>query len=124
MEINYTTVPQGTYRCRLDEIRQGCTRAGDLRWSLRLTVTEGEHLGRQAAWDSLVFNTRGRARVRMFLKAFGLPATLAQLELDPTDLEGREAMVTVFPFTYTDVNGDQIVRNEVPYGGYAALPAV
>ena len=42
------------------------TRAGDERWSLRLVVAEGQHVGKQAAWDSLVFSTRGRARARAF----------------------------------------------------------
>lgn len=125
MDINYTTVPEGTYRCRIDEIRQGCTRAGDLRWSLRLIVTEGEYRGRQAAWDSLVFSTRGRARVRKVLKAFGLPGTLAQLELDPDDLQGQEAMVKVLQATYTSASGETVTRNEVPYDGYSAiLPVV
>ena len=71
MEINFDTkdsvadfvsVPQGTYLCRVAEVRVGETKSGDARWSLRLLVADGQHVGKQAAWDSLVFSVRGRAR--------------------------------------------------------------
>ena len=85
---DFVTVPAGTYLCRIAEIRPGSTRAGDERWSLRLVVAQGQHVGKQAAWDSLVFSTRGRARARMVLQALGLPAT-GRVQIEPADLEGR-----------------------------------
>lgn len=87
---DYVTVPQGTYLCRVAEVRPGATRAGDERWSLRLVVAEGPHVGKQAAWDSLVFSTRGRARARIVLAALGLPAK-GKVSLQPGELEGRQA---------------------------------
>ena len=62
---DFISVPAGTYLCRIAEIRTGSTRAGDERWSIRLVVAEGMHVGKQAAWDSLVFSVRGRARARL-----------------------------------------------------------
>ena len=59
---DYVTIPAGTYLCRVEEVRAGTTRAGDERWSMKLVVAEGQHVGKQAAWDSRVFSARGHAR--------------------------------------------------------------
>lgn len=114
---DYTLVPPGTYRCRIAEVRPGTTRVGDVRWSLRLVVDEGSHAGKQAAWDSLVFSLRGRARARMVLQALGLPST-GKVQLEPKDLEGRVALVEVRPVEYQSPCGHVVRRNEVPYDGF------
>jgi len=114
---DFVSVPQGTYLCRVAEIRTGQTRAGDERWSLRLVVAAGQHVGKQAAWDSLVFSTRGRARARLVLQALGLPAR-GKVEITPNDLEDREALVDVRPTEYEAPSGQLVRRNEVPYDGY------
>lgn len=114
---DFCLVPAGTYRCRIAEVRPGTTRAGDERWSLRLVVAEGQHVGKQAAWDSLVFSARGRARARMVLQALGLPST-GRVQIEPKDLEGREALVEVRPAEYQSPFGDVVRRNEVPYEGF------
>ena len=118
---DYVTVPAGTYLCRVAEVRPGQTRAGDERWSLRLVVAEGQHVGKQAAWDSLVFSVRGRARARLVFAALGLPAK-GRVQIEPADLEGRHAFVQVRPSEYSSPAGDLVRRNEVPYDGYK--PAV
>ena len=118
---DYVNIPAGTYLCRVTEVRRGATRAGDERWSLRLVVAEGQHVGKQAAWDSMVFSTRGRARARMVLKALGLPAA-GKVKIEPTDLEGRSALVDIRPAEYQNPAGDTVRRNEVPYDGYRNLP--
>lgn len=115
--MDYTTVPEGTYLCRVAEIRPGLTRAGDERWSLRLVVVEGEHSGRQAAWDSIAFSTRGRIRARMVLQAFGLPLP-GRVNIEPSELEERIALVKVQPCEYTSASGEVVRRNEVPFDGY------
>ncbi len=119
---DYITVPAGTYVCRIAEIRPGTTRAGDERWSLRLVVAEGQHVGKQAAWDSLVFSSRGRARARTVLQALGLPAS-GRVSIEPRDLEGRQALVEIRPAEYQSPAGDVVRRNEVPYDGYRAATA-
>ena len=116
---DYVTVPPGTYVCRIAEIRAGTTRAGDERWSMRLVVAEGQHVGKQAAWDSLVFSSRGRARARMVLQALGLPAS-GKVQIEPADLEGRTALVEVRPSEYQSPSGEVVRRNEVPYDGFRA----
>lgn len=118
---DFVTVPAGTYLCRVAEVRPGTTRAGDQRWSLRLVVAEGQHVGKQAAWDSLVFSTRGRARARLVFAALGLPAN-GRVQVEAQDLEGREAFVQIRPAEYSAPSGETIRRNEVPYDGYRPLP--
>ena len=119
---DFISVPAGTYLCRIAEIRIGTTRAGDERWSMRLVVAEGQHVGKQAAWDSLVFSTRGRSRARLVLQALGMP-TRGKVEIEPADLEGRSALVTVRPAEYESTAGNVVRRNEVPYDGYRAAEA-
>lgn len=120
---DFVTVPAGNYVCRVTEVRPGTTRAGDERWSLRLVVAEGQHVGKQAAWDSLVFSTRGRARARVVLQALGLPAS-GKVQIEPGDLEGRTALVEVRPAEYQSPSGEVVRRNEVPYDGFRPLSAV
>jgi hypothetical protein len=114
---DYCSVPAGTYLCRIAEIRPGSTRAGDERWALRIVVAEGQHVGKQAAWDSLVFSTRGRARARLVLHALGLPAT-GKVQIEPQDLEGRQALVEIRPAEYSTPSGEVVRRNEVPFHGW------
>jgi len=114
---DYVHVPAGSYLCRIDDVRPGTTRAGDERWSVLLTVADGPHAGRMAAWDSLVFSIRGRARARMVLKALGLPAA-GRVQIEPDDLRGRTAIVDVRPAEYTSPSGETIRRNEVPHDGW------
>jgi len=114
---DFISVPAGTYLCRIAEIRTGSTRAGDERWSIRLVVAEGMHVGKQAAWDSLVFSVRGRARARLMLQAFGLPSK-GRVQIQPDDLDGCRALVEVRPSEYEASSGQIIRRNEVPYDGY------
>ena len=116
---DFVSVPEGTYLCRVAEVRVGETRSGDARWSLRLLVAEGRHVGKQAAWDSLVFSVRGRARARLILRALRMP-TEGKVDIEPEDLTGREALVAVRPTEYESPSGQLIRRNEVPYDGYRA----
>ena len=115
---DFVTVPAGTYLCRVEEVRPGTTRAGDERWSVRMVVAEGEFTGRQAAWDSLVFSTRGRARARQIFAALGLPSK-GKVTVLPGDLEGRQAFVEVRPVEFTHSSGQVVRRNEVPYDGFS-----
>jgi hypothetical protein len=114
---DFVTIPAGTYLCRIAEVRQGVTRAGDERWSLKLVVAEGQHVGKQAAWDSLVFSTRGRTRVRLVMHALGLPSK-GKVHIEPHDLQDREVLVEVRPAEYQNAAGALVRRNEVPYEGY------
>ena len=114
---DFIAVPPGSYLCRIAEVRTGSTRAGDERWSVRLVVAEGMHVGKQAAWDSLVFSVRGTTRARLVLQAFGLPSK-GKVQLQPADLEGRTALAEVRPTEYEAPSGQIVRRNEVPYDGY------
>ena len=49
---DFVTVPQGTYLCRIGEVRVGHTRGGDERWSLRLLVSRRLYFD-ILAWPSL-----------------------------------------------------------------------
>jgi len=118
---DFTSVPAGTYLCEVSEVRAGITRTGEERWSFRLVVREGEYLGRQAAWDALVFSDRALPRVRRVFAALGLPAE-GRVSVEPKDLEGRRAFVDVRPAEYKNELGEVIRRNEVPYSGYRAVP--
>lgn len=117
---DFTTVPAGAYLCRIAEVRDRKSRAGDTMWSIRLVVTEGEFTGRMAAWDNLVFSNRGLNRVKSILAALGLPSA-GTVDLNPEDLMDKEAFVEVRPAEYQSPDGIMTRRNEIPYDGYRAL---
>jgi len=115
---SFVSLPEGRYRCRIAEVREGETRQGALRWALRLEVAEGDHAGRTAAWDGLVWSDRGLARVKHVLGVLSFD-TSGALEVQPADLLGREAMVEFFIEEWQDpTTGRRTERLAVPFLGY------
>ncbi len=117
---DYISVPEGTYLCRVVEVRERQTRNDDALWALRLVVVEGEFTGRDATWDNLVFSSRGLNRVKRVFTALGLPVD-GKIQIDPEDVQGKEVFVTVRPAEYLSAEGSMVRRNEVPYDGYVAV---
>ena len=119
---SYITVDPGIYRCRIAEVRERSARDGSPQWSVRLEVVEGDFAGRTAAWDRLTWSDKGIRRVKKVLQAFGVDVK-GVVEIEPRDLEGREAVVHVVPDEYENpVTGAKTERLVVPYEGYGAVP--
>ncbi len=117
---DYISIPAGTYLCRITDVRERVTRNDDALWALKLVVAEGEFTGRDAAWDNLVFSSRGLNRVKTVFQALELPSD-GKIQIDPSDMVGKEVFVTVRPAEYLSAEGSMIRRNEVPYDGYQAV---
>ena len=118
---SYVSIPEGTYVCRIAEVRLNLTRDNSPRWSLRLEVAEGEYAGRTAAWDSLIFSERGLPRVKQVLARFGLDVS-GTLELEASDLVGLQARAQCVLEEYEDkLTGRRQARLRVPYSGYESL---
>ena len=115
---SFVSVPEGEYACRVAEVREGQSREGAPRWSLRLEVIEGDWAGRTAAWDSLTWSQRGIHRVKLALTALGLD-TRGELEVESHELVGREALVRLMLEEREDpLTGRRQMRLRVPYQGY------
>lgn len=118
---DFLSVPPGNYLCRVAEVREGWTRSGDSRWSIRLEVNEGEFAGKTAAWDFVSFGERGTRRAKFVLAALGFP-TDGKLSIEPEDLVGRLARVEVLAEERVDEQtGARQVRPRVPFEGYALV---
>ncbi len=118
---NVISVPEGTYLCRVGEVRPGITRAGDERWSFSLLVDEGEYAGRCAAWGNIVFARRGRVHARSVLSACGHPKQVTgRITIEPEDMVGSRLLATVRPGGYERSDGVVVRCNEITY--YAAAP--
>jgi hypothetical protein len=118
---SYVSIPEGTYVCRIADVRQSMTREGSQRWSLRLEVVEGEYAGRTAAWDSLIFSQRGMPRVKQVLQRFGFDVS-GTLELQPADLIDLRARAQCLIEEYEDkLTGRRQTRLRVPYLGYESV---
>lgn len=118
---SFVSVPEGTYVCRVAEVRDGLTRDGNVRWSMRLEVAEGDYAGRTAGWDGLHWSDRGIVRVKRVLEALGVDVQ-GEIELEPRDLLGRLARVELRAEQWNDpTSGRQVMRLSVPYGGYVPL---
>jgi len=115
---DYQSVPEGSYLCRVAEVRQGWTQAGDERWTYRLEVVEGDFAGKTAAWDGVSWGERGRRRAKHVLGAMGFDVA-GRIALDAQDLVDRRARVTVVAEERVDAqSGVKQVRPRVPFQGY------
>lgn len=118
---SFVSIPEGTYVCRIAEVREHLTREGAPRWGMRLEVVEGEYAGRTAAWDSLIFSERGLPRVKQVLQRFGFEVSGA-IELEPQDLVDLRARAQCLLEEYEDkLTGRRQARLRVPYLGYESL---
>ena len=116
---DYLSVPEGHYRVRVAEVREGWTRDGEVRWAYRLEVTRGEYAGRTAAWDGVSFGERGLKRAKFVLSALGFD-TSGRLEFEAPDLVGREVWVEVTAEDRTDpTTGQRAIRPRIPFAGYS-----
>ena len=117
------SVPPDEYVCRIAEVRVSQSPSGHERWGLRWEAAEGDFQGRTVCWDSLHWSERGLPRARYVLSVLGFPVDRS-LELEPSDLEGRRARVTVEPEERVDPStGIRRLLNRVPFAGYRPLEA-
>jgi len=118
---SYVSVPEGVHNVRVAEVREGRSRDGSVRWSMRLEVLDGQWAGRTAAWDSLTWSERGIYRVKKVLAVLGLDVK-GELEIEPGDLVNLQARVRIEPEEREDpLSGTRQVRMRVPYLGYLPL---
>ncbi len=115
---NFVSVPEGTYLCRVTEVREGVTREGSPRWSYRLTVENGEHAGRTAAWDGFSWSERGMRRAKHVLSKLGFD-TDGVVDVELSDLLQRRAFVQIHYEEREDpISGTRQIRPRVPFLGY------
>lgn len=120
---SFVSIPEGSYPCRVAEVREGLARDGSVRWSLRLEVLDGEYAGRTAGWDGLTWSDRGVLRVQRVLEALGFLVT-GEVDIQPGELVGREVQAAFVAEEREDpLTGRRTVRLRVPYSGYAPLGA-
>lgn len=118
---SYVSIPEGAYVCRIAEVREGLSRDGSPRWSVRLEVSRGEYAGRTAGWDSLTWSDRGIRRVKRVLESLGIDVR-GPVEIVSSDLLGREAHLLFQAEEREDpLSGRRVLRLRVPYAGYAPL---
>ena len=116
---SFLSIPEGSYLCRVAEVREGLTREGSPRWALRLEVADGEYTGRTAAWDGLVWSERGLPRVKCVLGHLGFDVGGA-LDVSPGDLVDRRIRAQLVNEEREDpVSGRRVARLRVPFMGYA-----
>ena len=117
----FVFVPEGVYEVRVAETRMSRGRDGNEHWGLRLEVIHGDWIGRTAAWDWLVWSERGAQRIKRVFRAFGLPVD-GPVSIEPAGLIDRTARVQVGVEEREEpLTGRRIVRNRIPYDGYAPL---
>ncbi|MBE0567944.1 MAG: DUF669 domain-containing protein [Krumholzibacteria bacterium] len=120
-DINdFSPVPDGEYLVRLTDIETDSTRSGDEMWKLRLQVEGGEHAGR-LLFDNLVFSAKAMPRVKLICASFGLDVS-GVLDLDPSMLLEKRALVSTYQEEYEDDKGQAKVANRIPYDGYSPVP--
>jgi hypothetical protein len=115
---SFVSIPEGTYLCRIAEVRDGLTREGATRWAFRLEVAQGDLAGRTAAWDGLTFSERALPRAKQVLARLGFDVH-GTLDISPGDLLGLHVRATFVTEEREDpVTGRRVMRLRVPYLGY------
>ena len=106
----------GTYRVEVEKVERKESQAGNEYWKLELRVLEGEFSGRKIR-DSLHFTERAYPRLKLILLRLGF-VMQDEMEIEPSDLKGRRAKVTVAKESYT-YDGENRVGNKVTFDGWA-----
>jgi len=118
---DFSPIPDGKYPCKLVEIEEASTGAGDEMWKLRFQVTDGPHAGRKV-FDNIVFSEAAMKRAKLICSRLGLDVS-GELELTPDKLQGRSCVLTLATEEYEDSEGRTKKRNVVPFAGYERLEA-
>ncbi|MEM8713318.1 MAG: hypothetical protein AAGG01_20420 [Planctomycetota bacterium] len=119
---DYVVVGEGTYPMRVDSVRVSNNADGDVSWMLRLALVDGDRAGRIAVIDWLNFSDRGMHRVRGVLSALGFD-TSVEVEVQPEDLDGLVANITIFTQETENRESGRITRrSRVKYGGWGPCP--
>ncbi|MFA5138358.1 MAG: DUF669 domain-containing protein [Elusimicrobiota bacterium] len=113
---DFSPIPEGKYLCKLADIEEASTNAGDEMWKLRFQVAEGPHAGRMV-FDNLVFSSAAMKRVKLVCSRMGLDVS-GELDLTPERLRGRTCLLTVQTEEYEDSEGRRKKRSVIPFAGY------
>jgi len=116
---NYSPLPEGTYPCQVSDVEEAFTRNADEMFKLVFEVTDGEFAGRRI-FDNLVFSDAALKRAKMILSRLGVDVS-GEVDLTPDMLVKKQCLVSVAIEEYLDRDGNGRTRNNVPYGGYAAV---
>jgi len=118
---DYEPLPDGTYSCRVADVKEGVSSKGSPLWRLRLVVLAGDHVGR-AVFDQLVFSPAALRRVKLVCACLGLDVN-QPMDLAPDMLVGRTCRVQVITEEYVDQEGESRRANKVPFDGYQPTAA-
>ena len=81
-----------------------------------IRAAQSEEL-REALEQHLEETEGQKQRLETIFSNLGLPAK-GKVQVEPADLEGRQAFATIRPSEYPGPGGEIVRRNEVPYDGY------
>lgn len=117
-KTSYEPLPQGTYPCTIEDVRERSSDRGD-QWTIWFRVTEGEY-EKRIIFDNLYLYGKGLEHVGMFLSARGLNPDDEQ-ELRKKDILDLLCNVGVDIKTYQQ-NGETKTNNIVV--SYDFLPSL
>ena len=115
----YAPLPDGTYLCKLTEVKESETVKGDTMWSLVWTVSEGEY-ERRLIFDRLVFSEKALPRVKLVFKRLGFPVE-GEETVTTEMINGMEANITVVEDEFMDMKQEPPAprkTNRVTFDGY------
>ncbi|MCP4662410.1 MAG: DUF669 domain-containing protein [bacterium] len=115
----FSPIPDGEHVVHVSDIETDVTRGGDEMWKLRLQVEGGEFDGR-LLFDNMVFSQKAMSRVKLICASFGLDVS-GTIDLDPSMLLEKRALVTTYQEEYEDDRGQRKVTNRIPFDGYSPV---
>ena len=113
-------LPDGTYLAELTAVEEASTKNGDEMWRLDFTVMEPRECRGRHFFDNMVFSEAAMGRVKLICNRMGLE-TKGEVEMLPSMIKGRKALVTVTTEAYQAKDGTLRKRNSVPFAGYTRV---
>lgn len=114
-----TLVAEGDHLCVCEKVEESNTGKGDAQWTLWWKVYQGEFENR-FIFDRLFFTPKCYPRMKLILGRLGFDVT-GELDLQPSMLVGKFALVTVKHKLQTEGKHAGKMREEVPFSGYQAV---
>jgi hypothetical protein len=114
----FDPLPEGSYTCKVTDVEEQTSKAGNEMWAMTWEVQGGEYHGRRV-WDRLVFSDKAMPRVKLCCHALGID-TRGRVNLLPEMLLGRSCILHVEEGEY-ERDGRMVPKNVVPFAGFESI---
>lgn len=117
VDSNIGALPEGKYKCVVEQSTSKLTASGMGYIELKMTVEAGEHAGKNI-FDRLFGTEKALPRLKFVCEHFGFNMSTGRVKIVPEMFVGKKAIVEVVHEEYEAQDGSMKKRSTIPYAGY------